>query len=160
MYTYSIYLHMLKGDKKGETKGKQSKLVKNTEKKKGRKEGEKEITGWIHFLVNIQAKILYAILIWIGLSFFSKVISSLKQKKTTIKYFQYIPFKEGWYFLQKFLLLDQIFILMFLNHKWYVIKYAFQYVIRVNWLTPLLSDANLYVKFPFSVMFSFLLLSE
>lgn len=54
---------MLKGDKKGETKGKQSKLVKNTEKKKGRKEGEKEITGWIHFLVNIQAKISYAILI-------------------------------------------------------------------------------------------------
>lgn len=76
----------------------------------------------------------------------------MKTKKTTTtkKYFQYIPFKEGWYFLQKFLLIrystDQIFILMFLNHKWCVIKYAFQSVIRVNWLTPLLSEANLFVK--------------
>lgn len=94
MYTYSIYLHMLKGDKKGETKGKQSKLVKNTEKKKGRKEGEKEITGWIHFLVNIQAKILYAILIWIGLSFFSKVISSLKQKKNNNKILSIHPLQR------------------------------------------------------------------
>lgn len=84
VYTYHTCLHILRREKNGEMKRKQSNLT--THRKKRRVNQYLDL-----YHVNIHAKRLLAILVWIGLSFFSKVITSLKQKP---KCFQYIPFTD------------------------------------------------------------------
>lgn len=85
---YCVYLpHMLaysqeREERRNEKKTKQS---NNTHKKR-------RVNQYLDlYHVNTHAKRLLAILVWIGQSFFSKVITSLKQKP---KCFQYIPFTD------------------------------------------------------------------